>query len=52
MKIKLFDKEQYKLNLKDYLVESNLSDSDKRYLIGFLCIMNWLHYEVLRKVNK
>ena len=36
IKAKLFDKEQYKLKLKDYLVENNLSDSDKKYLLGFL----------------
>ena len=36
IKAKLFDKEQYKLKLKDYLVENNLSDSDKRYLLDFL----------------
>ena len=36
IKTKLFDKEQYKLKLKEYLVENNLSESDKRYLLGFL----------------
>ena len=36
IKAKLFDKEQYKLKLKDYLVANNLSDRDKRYLLDFL----------------
>ena len=36
IKAKLFDKEQYKLKLKDYLVVNHLSDRDKRYLLDFL----------------
>ena len=36
IKAKLFDKKLYKLKLKEYIVENNLSDSDKRYLLDFL----------------